>query len=57
MYKRQVVGEFFKTHTKEKIPPKRHEVEQLYELYPQIKLPEKWSSIKVFVQNVYTKKN
>ena len=53
---RKVVGEFFKTHTKEKILPKRHEVEQLYELYPQIKLPEKWSSIKVFVQNIYTQK-
>ena len=52
----KVVGEFVKTDMKEKIPLKRHEVEQLYELYPQLNLPEKWSSIKVFVQNLYKKK-
>lgn len=47
---------FFREHIKSKKPPKRHECERLKDEYPELLQNKDWLKIKVFVQNVYTKK-
>lgn len=48
--------EFFKTHIKRKIVPKKHEVMALIEKYPTIFENKGWAVIKVYVHNKFKKK-
>ncbi|KAJ8969282.1 hypothetical protein NQ314_001820 [Rhamnusium bicolor] len=52
---KQIVTEFFTEHIKISKPPKRNECEELIEKHPEL-ANKNWMKIKVFVQNVYTKK-
>lgn len=53
---KSAVLSYFKTHVKRCKPPKRAECEALKELYPDLLSNKDWLKIKVFIQNIYTKK-
>lgn len=44
---------FFSKHIKEKIPPKKAEIQKLKEMYPDLFRNREWATIKVYVQNKY----
>ncbi|KAL4710136.1 hypothetical protein ACJJTC_016538 [Scirpophaga incertulas] len=50
------VTTFFKSHIKNKQPPKRKECEELKNRNPELLMNKDWLKIKVFVQNIYSKK-
>ncbi|CAI3083005.1 unnamed protein product [Diatraea saccharalis] len=52
---KNIVTKFFSKHIKSQVPPKRHECEELRDLYPDIMHNKDWLKTKVFVQNAYTK--
>ncbi|CAH0563168.1 unnamed protein product [Brassicogethes aeneus] len=52
---KQVVLEFFKSHIKQKRPPKRSECEELRVKYSDLLSNKPWTKIKVFIQNTYKK--
>ncbi|XP_039282044.1 uncharacterized protein LOC120350893 [Nilaparvata lugens] len=52
---KRIVAAFFSSHIKDKIPPKKRECELLIEKNP-ILQTKTWVKVKVFVQNMYTKK-
>lgn len=52
----RIVTDFFKNEIKEKCPPKKHQVLQLYKENTSLNLPQQWEKVKVFIQNVYTNK-
>ncbi|CAG9822955.1 unnamed protein product [Phaedon cochleariae] len=54
---KKIVLDFFKNHIKHNRPPKRNECEELLTKYPDLLSNKSWTKIKVFVQNVYTKKS
>lgn len=51
------VKEFFYQHIKSKKPPKKAECMELLAQYPEVLHNKNWLKIKVFVQNIYTKKS
>ncbi|XP_064071887.1 uncharacterized protein LOC135193415 [Vanessa tameamea] len=53
---KNVVTKFFKLHIKNHQPPKRHECEKLKEKHGDLLHNKDWLKIKVFVQNIYSKK-
>jgi integrase len=52
---KHIVAEFFASHIKNKIPPKKKECERLIAQNPALQ-SKTWLKVKVFVQNIYTKK-
>ncbi|XP_050519622.1 uncharacterized protein LOC126893457 isoform X1 [Diabrotica virgifera virgifera] len=50
---KELTQKFFARHIKKKIPPKKMEVLNLVEKYPNVFKNRKWDTIKVFVQNKY----
>ncbi|CAG9826873.1 unnamed protein product [Diabrotica balteata] len=54
---KKVVKMYFKTHIKQKMPPKKSECEDLILKNPDILKNKNWLKIKVFVQNEYKKVN
>ncbi|XP_074035312.1 uncharacterized protein [Leptinotarsa decemlineata] len=53
---KKLIINFFRTHIKEKRPPKKRECEELKKLYPIVFENKNWPTIKVFIQNEYQKK-
>ena len=53
---KNIVTKFFKLHIKNRKPPKRHECEKLKQKHPELLSNKDWLKIKVFVQNIYSKK-
>lgn len=53
---KKVVKAFFKFNIKNHKPPKKNECETLKENHPELLANKDWLKIKVFVQNIYTKK-
>ncbi|XP_039296837.1 uncharacterized protein LOC111054622 isoform X12 [Nilaparvata lugens] len=53
---KRIVAAFFSSHIENKIAPKKRECELLIEKNP-ILQTKTWVKVKVFVQNIYTKKN
>ncbi|KAK4887045.1 hypothetical protein RN001_003316 [Aquatica leii] len=53
---REVTEIFFEKHIKNKIPPKKEEVENLIARHPELFKNRKWDVIKAYVYNKYTKK-
>lgn len=51
-----IVKNFFKEHIKDKRPPKKKECEALKQMHQGILKNKSWLKIKVFIQNLYTKK-
>lgn len=51
-----IVKEFFKEHIMKQKPPKRGECEEIISKYPILLANKNWLKIKVFIQNLYTKK-
>lgn len=51
-----VVKNYFTQHISRNKPPKRAECEHLIEQYPDLLKNKSWLKIKVFIQNIYTKK-
>jgi hypothetical protein len=47
---------FFTKHIRTKRPPKRHEVEEMCSKHAELFANKTWTQIKVFIQNIYTKK-
>ncbi|CAH1106929.1 unnamed protein product [Psylliodes chrysocephalus] len=47
---------FYKNHIDNKRPPKQHEYEELCQKYPGMFDNKSWTKIKVFIQNMYSKK-
>lgn len=54
---KKVVKEFFAAHIKSARPPRREECDSFIEQYPELLKNKSWTKIKVFVQNLYTKKS
>nr|CAI5848191.1 unnamed protein product [Callosobruchus analis] len=54
---KRVTTDFFKDHIKKKRSPKRNECEVLKSMFPDLLSNKDWLKIKVFVQNIYSKKN
>lgn len=54
---KMVVMKFFDRHIEMMKAPKRHECDELKQQYPDVLENKDWLKIKVFVQNVYTKKH
>lgn len=52
---KQIVTNFFANHIKRKLPPKKHECNELIKVHPHIFHNKNWLKMKVFVQNIYTK--
>nr|CAH7765631.1 unnamed protein product [Callosobruchus chinensis] len=55
-HQKKVALEFFKDHIRHKRPPKRDECENLKQKFTDLLANKSWEKIKVFIQNVYTKK-
>ncbi|CAH0550878.1 unnamed protein product [Brassicogethes aeneus] len=53
---KKTVKLFFFKHIKDKKPPRRAECEELKNTYPNLFKNKDWLKIKVFIQNIYTKK-
>ncbi|CAG4939638.1 unnamed protein product [Colias eurytheme] len=53
---KNVVTKYFKDHIKHKKPPKRAECDQLKNNHPTLLHNKDWVKIKVFIQNIYSKK-
>lgn len=53
---KRVVSTYFKSHIERKIPPKRKECDELKSTYPELLGNKDWLKIKVYVQNIYSKK-
>lgn len=53
---KSVVNSFFADHIKQKIPPKKHECETLKSQHEKLFENKDWLKIKVYVQNIYSKK-
>ncbi|CAH1106714.1 unnamed protein product [Psylliodes chrysocephalus] len=53
---KSITKDFFKDHIKRKKSPKQRECAELISQYPDILSNKNWLKIKVFVQNIYTKK-
>ncbi|XP_074029091.1 uncharacterized protein [Leptinotarsa decemlineata] len=53
---KEVVKAFFGNNIKKRKPPKRKECQELKELYPDLLNNKDWLKIKVFIQNLYSKK-
>lgn len=54
---KKIVKNYFHRHIKNKKPPKRFECEDLKAKHPKLLNNKDWLKMKVFVQNLYTKKN
>lgn len=52
---KKIIAKYFKEHIKTKTSPKKHEIEEFIEKYPELK-DVKWTTIKAIVYNIYTKK-
>ncbi|KAK9873740.1 hypothetical protein WA026_002096 [Henosepilachna vigintioctopunctata] len=53
---KNIIQTFFAEHIRKRKPPRKRECEQLIENYPEVFINKNWKKIKVFIQNVYTKK-
>lgn len=53
---KSVTKEFFKKHIAKKQAAKRHECEELIDTHPQLFHNKSWLKMKVYVQNLYSKK-
>ncbi|XP_052756327.1 uncharacterized protein LOC128201936 [Galleria mellonella] len=56
MEQKKVVTKFFKSHIQNKKPPRKLECENLKGQYPELLQNKDWLKIKVFIQNIYSKK-
>ncbi|XP_074033515.1 uncharacterized protein [Leptinotarsa decemlineata] len=54
---KKIASEYFHDHIRKKIPPKKTECEAMRTKYPGVFDNKDWLKLKVFIQNIYTKKN
>lgn len=53
---KQLAKTFFQKHIQKSQSPKRHECEEFIRKHPQVFNNKNWLKIKVFIQNIYSKK-